>query len=98
MYFSLILDPPRPFYELFPGIGYYKLHTNAKTWYDARQICESEGAHLAIINSLAEARILDELRRRLPHQQGGWREEYIYIGINDIEYEGVWETIFSKCL
>ncbi|XP_068085523.1 uncharacterized protein [Anabrus simplex] len=30
-------------YELFPGTGYYKLHTKAQLWETAREICVSEG-------------------------------------------------------
>ena len=91
-----ILETPAPLYEYFPGYGYYKLHTNIKSWYEAKEICESEGAHLAIINSLEEAAIIDELRRRLPILHGDWRDNLISIGMTDIENEGVWKTIFSK--
>lgn len=41
-------------YVYTPGIGSHKLHTNAKTWNEARKVCNEEGGHLAIINSHAE--------------------------------------------
>ena len=44
----------RPDYVHTPGIGSHKLHTDAKSWNDARKICVEEGGHLAIINSRAE--------------------------------------------
>lgn len=41
-------------YTFTPGIGLHKFHTKAKSWNEARKICNDEGGHLAIINSLAE--------------------------------------------
>lgn len=37
-----------------PGVGFYKLHTEEKSWNEARKVCRKENAHLAIINSKAE--------------------------------------------
>ena len=85
-----------PLYELFPKFGYYKLHTHAKGWHEAKSTCESEGAHLAIINSEEEIQILQELRRRLPRLRGDWVDDIVLIGFNDLEKQGVWKTIFSK--
>jgi len=33
------------------------LHTRAAMWNDARKICNEEGGHLAIINSIAEEHV-----------------------------------------
>lgn len=44
-------------YVLTPGIGLHKLHTVPKNWNDARKLCMEEGAHLAIINSIAEEKV-----------------------------------------
>lgn len=55
---SPIVNPKfRDDYTYFPGLGAYKLHTLAKTWNDARKICNAENAHLAIINSKAEEKV-----------------------------------------
>lgn len=44
-------------YVYTPGLGSHKLHTSAKTWNEARKICNEENGHLAIINSKAEAAV-----------------------------------------
>jgi hypothetical protein len=35
--------------------SYYNVHDEALTWFEASKVCGSEGAHLLIINSVAEA-------------------------------------------
>lgn len=44
-------------YKYTIGLGAHKLHTRAATWNEARKSCNEEGAHLAIINSNAEAQV-----------------------------------------
>lgn len=44
-------------YRYSPGIGAHKLHTRAATWNEARKMCNEEGGHLAIVNSLTEAHV-----------------------------------------
>ena len=78
-------------YELYPGIGYYKLHTNSVAWEEAREICESEGAHLAIINSDEEAAAIRKLISKYPNT-GDW----IYIGFHDQYVEGQYVTVLGK--
>ncbi|XP_069675815.1 hemolymph lipopolysaccharide-binding protein-like [Periplaneta americana] len=98
---ATVTAPPRkpsPNYELIPGLGYYKLHTEAKPWHDARQICAQEGAHLAIINSEEEAEELKAILARHPKILSDWRNEYAYIGMSDIRSEGDWITIFGQPL
>lgn len=41
-------------YAHTPGIGSHKLHIDAKSWNEARKICNKENGHLAIINSRDE--------------------------------------------
>jgi hypothetical protein len=50
---------PRDDYHYAIGIGSYKLHSRIATWNEARKICNEEGGHLAIINSMAEERVSD---------------------------------------
>ncbi|KDR16872.1 Hemolymph lipopolysaccharide-binding protein [Zootermopsis nevadensis] len=54
-------EPPTPGYELFPRMGYYKFHPTGHIWKDALSVCMQEGAHLAIINSKAEANLIKGL-------------------------------------
>jgi hypothetical protein len=81
-------------YELLPGLGYYKFHTDIKTWDKARTICEKEGAHLAVINSLTEAKSLPSIWIR--NIFNDWRKDAAYIGTFDPNENGMFVTIFSK--
>lgn len=49
--------PMRDDYRYTVGIGAHKMHTRAATWNDARKLCNEEGGHLAIINSIAEEHV-----------------------------------------
>lgn len=92
------VPPPRagPDYELFPGMGYYKLHTTPRTWNEALRTCAVEGAHLAIVNSESEARFLQLLFSRHPKITGGNHNDYAYLGVHDMFSEGQFTTIFGK--
>ena len=94
--YCLFSEPPRPFYELIPGMGYYKLHTNFKNWHGAKLVCKREGTHLAIMNSHEEVGVLQEFWRRQPRRNNAFVDDIIYLGFDDIGTEGVWKTIFSK--
>ena len=94
--YCIFIELPRPFYELIPGMGYYKLHTKYENWYNAKLICESEGTHLAIMNSHEEVGVLQEYWRRKPRLNNAGIDDLIYLGFHDIGTKGVWKTIFSK--
>lgn len=49
--------PKRDDYHYTPGLGAHKLHTRASTFNDARKVCNEEGGHLAVIDSLAEEQV-----------------------------------------
>lgn len=49
--------PIRDDYHYTVGIGAHKIHTRAATWNDARKLCNEEGGHLAIVNSIAEEHV-----------------------------------------
>jgi hypothetical protein len=83
-------------YELLPGHGYYKFHTDIKTWDKARTVCQKEGGHLAVINSLAEAKSLPSVWIR--NIFNDWRKDAAYIGIWDPNENGNFVTIYSKYL
>lgn len=97
---TLSVPPPRatPGYELFDGIGYYKFHEEAKTWMEAKKVCEQEGAHLAIINSESESTALKELFNRhrvLPLVEF---DNAVSIGFHDRYIEGQYLTIYDEPL
>ncbi|PSN54453.1 hypothetical protein C0J52_06687 [Blattella germanica] len=85
--------PPED-YKLLPEQGYYKFHREPKSWLIARQICEDEGAHLAVINSPREAMAVTSLW--VPKLFNDWRDNWSFIGMHDLHEEGQWITIFSK--
>ena len=91
-------DSPSPFYEYVRGMGFYKLHNEIKPWIEAKSTCQKEGAHLAILNSKDEVQLFQELSNRIPKLTNDWRDEYFFVGINDIENEGTWTTILGKHL
>jgi hypothetical protein len=85
-----------PGYELFPGVGHYKLHTKSAKWYEARRICVQEGAHLAIVNSEAESKVLKEILARFPKLENVTFNEVALIGFHDLYEEGQYLTIYGE--
>ncbi|XP_068084793.1 hemolymph lipopolysaccharide-binding protein-like [Anabrus simplex] len=83
-------------YLFFPLLGRYKFHTLVKTWSEAYDICEQEGAHLAVINSDTEANVLMELYKHSPKAKGASQGDNIYVGCNDIVTEGKFVTVFGE--
>ncbi|XP_069695681.1 hemolymph lipopolysaccharide-binding protein-like isoform X2 [Periplaneta americana] len=89
---NIVVPPSRthnPDYALVPGQGYYKYHSGGVTWDEARRKCEQEGAHLAIMNSEAEAKALAALIT-----SGSWA----HIGNWDTQKKGKFLTIFNQPL
>lgn len=92
---SLFTAPPiraGPGYELRRGVGYYKIHTEPKTWHEARQICEQEGAHLAVINSEEESKVLQSLFAPVAAKL---KATWAFVGFHDLYNEGQYLTIFG---
>ncbi|PSN42391.1 hypothetical protein C0J52_21653, partial [Blattella germanica] len=73
-------------YKAFFTLGYYKYHTTPKNWNEARETCISEGAHLAVVNSESEARLLASI---LPSDKFAW------IGTHDFYQEGQWIRVWK---
>ncbi|XP_069686149.1 hemolymph lipopolysaccharide-binding protein-like [Periplaneta americana] len=92
--------PTAPGYELVPGVGYYKLHTDVNTWNGAKNMCEEEGAHLVVVNSEKEALILKNLWDKNPPAKitGGTHTDWAWIGFHDLYKEGEFVTIFNQTL
>jgi hypothetical protein len=82
-------------YEWLNGLGYYKLHTSVRNWTEASQVCRQENAHLMIINSEAEAKVIQPLWVSHP-TLGDWRDRWSFVGIHDQFEEGKFITIFRK--
>ena len=67
-------------------------------WFQARRVCEQEGAHLAIFNSEAEAKALLRFWIPFPKIFSDWRNDWAHIGLHDQYSEGNFVTIFGKHL
>ncbi|KAJ9581871.1 hypothetical protein L9F63_003802 [Diploptera punctata] len=80
-------------YVLLPDYGYYKLYTDKKTWADAAQTCQQEGAHLLILNSDEEAHKVSQLLD-IPSLIGN----DCWIGIHDMFKAGHYVTLFNEPL
>jgi hypothetical protein len=86
-----IPQPPKTIpagYRKFSEDHYFKAYAKPFSWVDARDICDKEGAHLAVINSEAEAKFVTSL----------WNSssEWAFIGTHDLYVEGKYVTIYSK--
>ncbi|KAJ4450147.1 hypothetical protein ANN_01554 [Periplaneta americana] len=78
-------------YELLPGLGLYKFHKAADTWYNAEMTCVKEGAHLLVLNSENEFAII---KKKWDEYAVGGR--YLQIGINDFDAEKTFVTVTGK--
>ncbi|KAJ9590458.1 hypothetical protein L9F63_016489 [Diploptera punctata] len=85
-------------YDLVPGLGYYKLHTDMKTWEEALIACEAEGAHLLIINSDQEAKALEIFWDVNPKINDRPLNDWAHVGFHDKYKEGQYLTIFNESL
>jgi hypothetical protein len=47
-------------YQRLYRASYYNVHYEPLTWFEASKVCSSEGAHLLIINSQAEAQAVQK--------------------------------------
>ncbi|XP_021924656.1 hemolymph lipopolysaccharide-binding protein-like [Zootermopsis nevadensis] len=91
-------EPPTPGYELFPRMGYYKFHPTGHIWKDALSVCMQEGAHLAIINSKAEANLIKGLFARYLEVKSSTDNNHAFLGYHDHYNEGQYETILGQPL
>jgi len=74
-------------------VGYYKIHSDPKTWHEARLFCAQEGGHLAIINSEEESKVLQSMFAPVAAKlKGVW----VFIGFHDLYNEGQYLTVFGK--
>ncbi|XP_069695671.1 hemolymph lipopolysaccharide-binding protein-like isoform X2 [Periplaneta americana] len=89
---------PGPGYELVPGLGFYKFHTDFKDFNDAVKACAEEGTHLAIINSDEESDALKPFWDPHPQLYTDWKNNCAYVGFHDKDIEGQYVTIFNNSL
>ncbi|KAK3592881.1 hypothetical protein CHS0354_004104 [Potamilus streckersoni] len=68
----------------------FRLSKDKQTWESARQICESEGSHLAKVKSTEILPYLKEQIKNSPYIPIG---SHVFIGGNDKEEEGIWRWV-----
>eukprot|EP01054_Gregarina_sp_Poly1_P006719 Gregarina_sp_Poly_1__6718@NODE_3615_length_977_cov_3_804396_g2301_i0_p1_GENE_NODE_3615_length_977_cov_3_804396_g2301_i0NODE_3615_length_977_cov_3_804396_g2301_i0_p1_ORF_typecomplete_len160_score9_98Lectin_C/PF00059_21/1_7Lectin_C/PF00059_21/9_7e14UL45/PF05473_12/0_043Chordopox_A33R/PF05966_12/0_08Chordopox_A33R/PF05966_12/3_3e03HEPN_AbiA_CTD/PF18732_1/3_1e03HEPN_AbiA_CTD/PF18732_1/0_11_NODE_3615_length_977_cov_3_804396_g2301_i0121600 len=73
-------------YDLVPGIGYYKVHTEEVTWSEAHEKCLFEGTKLVVINSDEEAAALVKLFESNSNALA-------HVGVHDRYYEAFYSTV-----
>ncbi|CAB3222952.1 unnamed protein product [Arctia plantaginis] len=78
----------------------YKFHTKAKNFERAHMICSAEGAHLAIINSEEEAKIITQIFAKYPKANivGSIYQDIAIIGFNYWGLNSEWTTIHGESI
>jgi hypothetical protein len=74
-------------------VGCYKIHSERKTWHEARKICAQEGGHLVIINSEEESKVLQSIFAPVAAKLSVM---WVLIGFHDLYNEGQYLTVFGK--
>lgn len=73
----------------------YKFHRQGRPWYKAYTTCKAEEAHLAVINSKRENKVLKDLFAKYPSSriEKGTYTHNAYIGVRDWEDGKSWMTV-----
>lgn len=68
-------------------------------WNDARRTCEEEGGHLAIVNSIAEEKVIIDLLEHAEkfNVQTG-HPDLFFVGFHDLFKEGEFVTVHGQSL
>nr|CAD7394736.1 unnamed protein product [Timema cristinae] len=89
---EIIANSSRRYIE-FEGVGSFKLHDQPLDWLFAERVCESEGGHLAVVDSRSKVTSLLDLFSRYPHiPRSSALSNQVYVGITDLRDEGVFYT------
>lgn len=90
--------PPLVGYETYGG-NYYKFHQDPKTFDEAMEICEAEGAHMSIVNSVEEADYIMKTMAKFPEEVKPITmrfKSYVLMGFHDAFKDGKFYTIDGK--
>nr|CAD7589170.1 unnamed protein product [Timema genevievae] len=89
---EIIANSSRRYIE-FEGVGSFKLHDQPLDWLFAERVCESEGGHLAVVDSRSKVTSLLDIFSRYPHiPRSSALTNQVYVGITDMRDEGVFYT------
>ncbi|XP_067008197.2 hemolymph lipopolysaccharide-binding protein [Anabrus simplex] len=85
--------PPED-YNVVAGRSRYKIYTSSLVWKDARQKCDHEGAHLMVINSQEEAKLVNQLvLKNSKNITGADYVSYVFLGFHWDEKEKRFITV-----
>lgn len=87
------LDLIRNGYSLYSAFGYYKVYRQSVNWGQAWKQCDSDGAHLLILNSVAEMEAVKSLISAVTSSAYAF-----IIGFHDYYVEGTYVTIHGSHL
>nr|CAD7424102.1 unnamed protein product [Timema monikensis] len=92
-----IRQPVAMGYVTYQGVGTFKLHAESRHWNRAKEVCESEKAHLVVVDTQYKVDVLLDLFSRQPHipAQAILRNQ-VYVGMSDQVLEGVFYTVFGE--
>ncbi|KAJ9587265.1 hypothetical protein L9F63_019214, partial [Diploptera punctata] len=69
-------------YKLFPRVGWFKLIPWAERWSNASKVCEGEGAHLAVPNTIEKVKVFLEIFSNYPDVlEKSILSEQVYVGV-----------------
>lgn len=80
--------PPTSKYRLFSYNAQLDDHTSS--WTDAKQTCATDGTHLIIVETAAEATAIGGALHYAPQSPFFWE------GVTDAAQEGVWKTVLGS--
>lgn len=87
-------------YKKYPSMPdrCYKLHTTARSWNDAFQVCAAEKAHLIILNSAEEAKLCTDIFMEYTKSTplGNFNRGHVMVGFNDLIITGEHRTVDGK--
>lgn len=84
-------------YHYYKEVGScYKVTTIALAWNEAYAECKAEGAHLAVINSIQEHDVIQNITTAVTPSRYSQHSWYFIIGFRAIAPSRDFKTIFSK--
>ncbi|XP_068086289.1 hemolymph lipopolysaccharide-binding protein [Anabrus simplex] len=89
------VSPPAGYVSI-QDLGYsYKFHYEKRTWGEAKMICESEGAHLAVIDGELDRYIILALYQRYDANSAA-NNKPLMVGFSDVIKSGDYRTVLGE--
>ncbi|PSN54452.1 hypothetical protein C0J52_06688 [Blattella germanica] len=82
-------------FEMFDGVGWFKLDSRRLKFDEARLACEASSAHLAVPDTPEKLHVLGKLFER--HSKVEYFEyEQVYVGLSDLDQDRIFTTVDGK--